>query len=149
MKKQLEFTQNKLNLLKKAITVIGIAFIGLLSINYTYAQTNTVTTSQEQQQRNIKGTVSDESGVLEGVSIIKKGTVIGTATDRNGAFTFPKALKTGDILLFSYLGYEEVEVIIKENTTDIKLILTQDVVEMMGALQTNTPYKSDRSKKKN
>lgn len=144
MKRQFKFTQKNMKTIKK-LSMAGFLFIALLASNSFYGQTNaTTTTTTSDQQLTVKGTVSDDDGILEGVSIIKKGTVIGTATDKNGAFIFPKPLKTGDVLLFSYLGYEEVEMKIDKNSTFIKLILTSDVVEMMGALQTEKPYKSRR-----
>ena len=45
----------------------------------------------------IKGTVYESGETLPGTSIILKGTYIGTETDFDGRFTFPKALKSGDI----------------------------------------------------
>lgn len=59
------------------------------------------------QEKTISGTVSDESGALPGVSILIKGTNKGTDTDFDGKYTI-KA-NTGDVLVFSYLGYETVE----------------------------------------
>ncbi len=145
MKRQFKLTQKSMETIKRTFGMVGFVMIAMFTSNTTYAQTNTATsTVTSDQQLTVKGTVGDDDGPLEGVSIIKKGTVIGTATDKNGTFIFPKPLKTGDTLLFSYLGYEEVEVKIDKNTTFIKLILTSDVVEMMGALQTEKPYKSKR-----
>lgn len=59
------------------------------------------------QQKTISGTVSDPSGPLPGVSILIKGTATGTETDFDGKYTI-KA-KTGDILVFRYLGYKVIE----------------------------------------
>jgi TonB-linked SusC/RagA family outer membrane protein len=56
------------------------------------------------QEKTVTGTVSDDSGPLPGVSISVKGTTRGTDTDFNGKYSI-KA-KTGDVLSFSYLGYE-------------------------------------------
>ncbi len=55
------------------------------------------------QERTISGTVSGNSGVLPGVSIIIKGTFIGTETDFDGKYSI-KA-KAGNVLSFSYVGY--------------------------------------------
>ncbi|WP_159018539.1 TonB-dependent receptor [Algibacter sp. L3A6] len=52
----------------------------------------------------ISGTVKDDSGALPGVSVIVKGTSTGTTTDFDGKYSV-KA-KTGDVLVFSYVGYE-------------------------------------------
>lgn len=59
------------------------------------------------QERTISGTVSDESGPLPGVTILKKGTTQGTETDFDGNYSI-KA-KTGDILVFTFVGMKTVE----------------------------------------
>jgi len=143
MTKQLNFTQTRFNAYKSTFGIFGIIMIALLFSSSTYAQNNSAISTTDQELI-VTGTVSNEEERLEGVSIIKKGTVIGTATDKNGAFTFPKALKDGDILLFSYLGYEEQEIKVEKDRTIINLVLTSDVIEVIGALQTDRPYKSKR-----
>ncbi len=55
----------------------------------------------------ISGVISDDSGVLPGVSIVVKGSTLGTESDFDGNFQL-KA-KKGDVLTFSYLGYRTVE----------------------------------------
>jgi hypothetical protein len=101
------------------------------------------------QEKTIKGVISDDSGPLEGASIVLKGTQTGVVTDSKGAFTFPKPLKVGDVLLVSYLGYKTVKVKIKADTTALKITLAEDLVEFIGEVNTNTPYKSKRTKKNN
>ena len=59
------------------------------------------------QEKTITGTVSDQSGVLPGVSIAVKGTGSGAETDFNGKYTIQT--NAGDVLVFRYLGYKEVE----------------------------------------
>jgi hypothetical protein len=49
-------------------------------------------------------------------------------------------------LVFSYLGYETQKVSITDKTSFITLELTPDMVEMIGAIDTNKPYKSKRKK---
>ncbi|WP_299162372.1 SusC/RagA family TonB-linked outer membrane protein [uncultured Tenacibaculum sp.] len=73
------------------------------------------------QERTISGIVSDESGPLPGVNIIKKGTAIGTETDFNGKYTI-KA-QTGDVLIFSFIGMKTVEINIKStNKIDLTMV---------------------------
>lgn len=58
-------------------------------------------------QKTITGTVSDASGTLPGVSVLIKGTTTGTETDFDGKYSI-KA-DAGAVLVFSYLGYKQVE----------------------------------------
>jgi hypothetical protein len=142
MKTQLTLTQKSIF---KTICFTGIMMLTLLAFNPIYGQTKTTTSTQvASNERTIKGLVSDEEQPLEGVNVIQKNTKIGTVTNEKGEFTFPNKLKTGDVLLFSYLGYETQEVEIKDNTSFITLKLTTDLVEMIGALDTAKPYKSKR-----
>ncbi|KAA5827690.1 TonB-dependent receptor [Algibacter amylolyticus] len=55
----------------------------------------------------VSGTVKDDSGGLPGVSVIVKGTTTGTTTDFDGKYNVNA--KTGDVLVFSYVGYETQE----------------------------------------
>ena len=142
MKTQLTLTQKSIF---KTICFTGIMILTLLAFNPIYGQTKTTTSTQvASNERTIKGLVSDEEQPLEGVNVIQKNTKIGTVTNEKGEFTFPNKLKTGDVLLFSYLGYETQEVEIKDNTSFITLKLTTDLVEMIGAIDTAKPYKSKR-----
>lgn len=142
MKPQLTLTQNKTF---KTISFIGIMMLTLFAFNPIYGQTKTTNlTEVATNERTIKGVVSNEEGPLIGVNVIQKGTRNGATTNEKGEFTFPKKLNTGDVLVFSYLGYEKQEVIIKANTTFIKLVLTEDLIEMIGALDSGKPYKSKR-----
>lgn len=59
-------------------------------------------------QREITGTVSDELGPLIGATVLIQGTTSGTLTDIDGTFTI--RANTGDVLEFSYTGYNSKEV---------------------------------------
>lgn len=61
----------------------------------------------------ISGKVTDATGSpLPGVTVQVKGTSQGTTTDGDGKFTLPK-VKTGEVLLFSSVGFETREVTVK------------------------------------
>ncbi len=62
-----------------------------LSMQFSFAQERTVT-----------GKVSDKTGVIPGVNVLVKGTKVNTQTDFDGSYSV-KA-KTGDVLVFSYVG---------------------------------------------
>jgi TonB-linked SusC/RagA family outer membrane protein len=67
-------------------------------------------------QQTVKGVVKEKAtGItLPGVSVIVKGTTKGSQTDFDGIFTI-KEVKTGNILVFRYLGYADKEIVIGSN----------------------------------
>ncbi|MDE3742788.1 SusC/RagA family TonB-linked outer membrane protein [Maribacter polysaccharolyticus] len=69
----------------------------------------------------VTGTVTDNQDIpLPGVNVIIKGTSNGTATDFDG--NFQVNVDQGDVLMFSYLGYQTQEVVYKgQSTIDIKM----------------------------
>ncbi len=71
----------------------------------------------------IRGKVVDENGEpMIGVSILIKGTTTGTVTDVDGNFSLNA--KSGDVLVFSYIGYLTQNVTLgAESTLEIQLIL--------------------------
>ena len=73
-------------------------------------------TKGEEISLKIKGKVTTSEGTIPGVNIYLKGTQTGTLTDKDGTFTFPKELEEGDILVFSFLGYETLEYAITKET---------------------------------
>jgi TonB-dependent starch-binding outer membrane protein SusC len=74
----------------------------------------------------VTGTItSDEGEALPGVSIVVKGTTIGTTTDINGKYTIDVP-SSGSVLVFSFTGYLAEEVVI-ENQTTVDLKLTPDL----------------------
>ena len=61
------------------------------------------------QLRDYSGIVTEDDGTpLIGVTVLVKNTTNGTVTDIDGKFTIPAL--PGDFLVFSYVGYETVEV---------------------------------------
>ena len=70
-----------------------------------------------QQQITIQGNVTDENGnTLPGVSVIVKGTTIGTLTDQDGKYSISLQPKS-EILVFSFIGMQTQEVIIGTQTS--------------------------------
>ena len=63
------------------------------------------------QVSTVKGTVSDENGVpMAGVSVLVKGTQIGTVTDVDGTYTLRGVPANAQTLVFSFIGMETLEV---------------------------------------
>jgi TonB-linked SusC/RagA family outer membrane protein len=69
----------------------------------------------------IKGTVSDNTEPLIGVTVTVQGKIGGTVTDLDGNFSI-RASK-GDKLVFSYVGYETVEYLVTEEEQDLAIKL--------------------------
>ncbi len=83
-----------------------------------------------QQTYNMGGTVYDEKGeTLPGVSIfLKAKAMVGTATDIDGKFKI-KASK-GDVLVFSYIGYENQEYLVDAENQKIEVTLVPTATEI-------------------
>ncbi|RLK06663.1 SusC/RagA family TonB-linked outer membrane protein [Tenacibaculum discolor] len=77
------------------------------------------------QEKTISGTVSDETGPLPGVTILKKGTTQGTETDFDGNYSIQA--KSGDILVFSFVGMKTAERTIG-SSNQINVLLESDNV---------------------
>ena len=76
-------------------------------------------------QQTVKGVVKEKTtgDTLPGVSVNVKGTTNGSETDFDGKFQISN-VKSGDVLVFRYLGYSEKEVTIGE-TLDLLVELIQ------------------------
>ena len=85
------------------------------------------------QERAVSGIVSDNTGLpLPGVSVLVKGTKIGTQTDFDGKFSIKVA--PSQTLTFSYIGMNSQEV--KATSTTIKVKLVSAAIELEGAVVT-------------
>ncbi|MBL4745580.1 MAG: SusC/RagA family TonB-linked outer membrane protein [Flavobacteriaceae bacterium] len=72
------------------------------------------------QEKQISGTVSDETGPLPGVSVIIKGTTTGAETNFDGVYQI--TAKPGDVLVFSYIGMDQKSITIgNSNTINVTL----------------------------
>ena len=78
----------------------------------------------------IEGTVYDETGeTLPSVSIyIKNKITIGTSSDADGKFSIRAS--RGDVLVFSYIGYENEEYLATEAKSDLEIRFTKSAVEL-------------------
>lgn len=76
-------------------------------------------------QQTITGKVTEATGntALPGVGVIIKGTARGSATDFDGNYTIDN-VKTGDVLVFSFVGFNSKEITVGNNTT-INVALTE------------------------
>lgn len=76
-------------------------------------------------QQTVKGKVTEAAGgtALPGVGVIIKGTSVGAATDFDGNYMLEK-VKPGDVLVFSYVGFNTQSITVGNKTT-INVILTE------------------------
>ncbi|SEC19737.1 iron complex outermembrane recepter protein [Tenacibaculum sp. MAR_2009_124] len=95
----------KNGLLKKLI-LLTLLLVGSI----TYAQ-------------QISGKVTDSQGPLPGVSVLVKGTTVGSETDFDGNYSLEA--KKGDTLVFSFIGYKTKEVVVGNSST-VNAVLDDD-----------------------
>lgn len=80
-------------------------------------------------QRTVTGRVTSGTGeTLPGVSIIVKGTTIGTTTDVQGAYRL-EVPSSSDVIVFSFIGYKSIEETVGARTT-IDVRLEDDVTSL-------------------
>ena len=82
-----------------------------------------------QQNLSVSGVVSDanDGNPLVGVTVIVKGTTLGTVTDLDGRYTIK--VSQGATLVFSYIGMEKQEISVKSSVLNVKL---QSDAQMLG-----------------
>ncbi|RZJ94696.1 MAG: SusC/RagA family TonB-linked outer membrane protein, partial [Hymenobacter sp.] len=75
------------------------------------------------QNRNVSGRVTDRANNqgLPGVTVLVKGTTIGTATSNDGSFTL-SVPPTATTLVFSFIGYTSTEQPIGNGTVNVALL---------------------------
>ena len=79
-----------------------------------------------QQEKTVSGNVTDESGEpLPGVTVIIKGTTLGTVTDIEGKYAISN-IHEGNALQFSFIGYHSQEVPVNAKS-NINIILTENI----------------------
>ena len=146
--------------IRSIISGIGLACLSIFSITSAQAQdtkkveasgnSSEINTADQQQEIEVKGTIVDENGIaLPSATVILQNSTIGTTTDFDGYFEFPKKLKRGDVLLFSYVGYQTKKVVItEENTTskiNLQVDMNMDTCIIMGKVASKKVYASKRN----
>jgi hypothetical protein len=89
----------------KSITKQATMLFMVLFVQFVFAQ-----------QKTISGVVLDETGQpLFGASVLVKGTENGTTTDMDGVYSINA--EVGDMLVFSYIGYDNFEAVVGSSST--------------------------------
>ena len=79
------------------------------------------------QQRTVEGVVVDKTGSpLPGVTVVIKGTTLGTISDTDGKFTLPN-VTTGTTLVFSFVGMSSQEVRF-ENQSSLRVAMIDETI---------------------
>src|SRR5688572_6858234 len=102
----------------KKILQIPLTFLLLCCCGFAAAQTVTG-----------KVTSTTDGAGLPGVSVLLKGTTVGTSTDAEGNFTLSNAEVSNGTLVFSFIGYETREIAV-QNQTSINVSLAEDITTL-------------------
>lgn len=115
-------------------TLKGFICVLAMLLSLSVTATNSLT---------LEGLVASSDGPLPGATIHIKGTETVTVTDKEGKFKFPVELKSGDVLVFSFIGLETQELVITDETPSyIEITLSQGDIYIADAPMTaHQPYK--------
>lgn len=82
------------------------------------------------QQITVKGQVWDEvlNEPLIGVNVSVKGTTNGVITDVDGNFTIK--VQKNQVLIFSFIGYKDVEIVVKPNLNLSRVIMSESLQQI-------------------
>ena len=113
----------------KAITTLLLAcfLLGTSANALAQLSTPTVTNDAKDREWTIQGQILEKSETLlpaAGVNVTIKGTSLGTISDGNGYFSI-KA-KKGDVLLFTYLGFQPYEYVVSRAIGNLSVSLKED-----------------------
>lgn len=88
------------------------------------------------QKKTISGVVTgkDDGASIPGVTVLVKGTTIGTTTDATGKYTIVVPEKS-NTLVFSFVGMKSQEIEVTQSTT-LNVVLETDVLNIEGVVVT-------------
>ena len=149
--KSYEFSNYKTNYW---LAGIGMFLLSFLGIQKTNAQSDITSKNIKEIKQEgsilVSGIVSDETGSLPGVNVYLENTNIGVETNFDGEFEFPKRLKIGDVLLFSFIGMETKRVVITDENSaknvQLKVVMNSDSCILLGKVAVKGVYKSKTKK---
>lgn len=99
--------------------------------------------SFQAQAQKVVGTITDGDlgDPLIGVSILVKSSGTGTVTDIDGKYEVQAA--TGDILIFSYTGFQTQEIAVAGNTLDVKMSAASELLDEVVVIGYGAVKKED------
>jgi hypothetical protein len=101
-------------------------------------------------EHTIRGLVKseDDSSALPGVNVLLKGTEIGTVTYADGRFELNAAVRAGDLLIFSFIGFRSKEYVVpKWPMGNLEIVMTLDM-DVMGEVAIGGVYQTQPSRVK-
>ena len=95
------------------------------------------------QDRNVSGKITDDSDApLPGVSVVAKGTKLGTTTNAQGEYSL-NVPTSSNTLVFSYIGYKTIELAINnQSSISLKLEATEEALGELVVVGYGTQKKS-------
>lgn len=131
---------------KKSKSTLLIYFFGLIVCNSSLSQNNNESGIFQNSEKTIlvKGKIQDAFGPIQGVTIIIKGTSIGTVSELNGNYTIKAGVT--DSLIYSFLGYK-TEIIPINNQNNINVFLKDDTTTLKEVVL-NAGYYSIKDKER-
>lgn len=113
----------------------GTNFSALIEKNTIILQRNAAPQVKEDTEP-IKGKVVDKNGeLMPGVTVMIKGTTLGTVTNEKGEFQLSIPKPIGKTLIFSFVGMSSKEMKIN-NTNPLKVVMEEMATEMDEAIVT-------------
>jgi len=123
------FNQIKIKNMMKFLKQIQILFLLFLSLG-AFAQ------------QSVSGLITDNSGTpLPGVNVIIQGTNVGVSSDFDGNYQINA--DNGQILVFSYIGYESVELTVNGANQDVKMTESDSELDEVVVIGYGTVRKKD------
>lgn len=122
-KQSVNFVAIFFNMRLFTVFLISVLLVPVSGFSKTFDK-ETLSLRDEQQQKTITGTISDADGPLPGVSVVVKGTTIGTSTDFDGNYSIVVE-GTNPVLQFSFIGYASKEIAVGQQT-EINTTLVAD-----------------------
>ena len=144
------------------ISGFGLMCLALFSFKTSHAQNTETILKNDNNSRpqnedvlskkkiTVKGTVmeTDIGLPLPGANVILEGSTIGITTDFDGYFEFPIKLKNGDVLVFSYAGFESQKIKISNNISQLNIELEVNMesyeLTLLGKVAVKEVYKSKK-----
>ena len=132
---QLNFENTELTtVLRKCLENSGLSF--RIVENTIVIVPDTAKPGVPQQKNTVKGQVVDPGGhPMPGVTVLIKGTQIGTSTDADGKFSLEMGKIENLVLVFSFVGMETKEVSVKDKQ-ELKVVMKEAVETIQEVIVT-------------